>query len=569
MRDFALPATVAILILTVPGVCLAGSDLPRPVTGPKASRPSAAPPRSNERQLAPTRGVPGLLAQQPTTPERKIPIRDVKITGATVFPAEELQALVASAKGKAMTMGEIEALAAEITRYYRSRGYLLARAYVPPQQIKDDTVEIAVLEGRIGKVEVQGAKWYSPERLESYVAPREDQPVFHSRRHETGMLLLNDLPGLRVESALRPGTEVGTSDIVLNVTRDRLITGSVETNNYGSRLTGRYRFGGSLELNSPTGLGDVLSARGVVSDELEDTWFVRGGYTFPLTKLGTKVGGAFTHAESAVGREFAVLGITGSGDLASVFIAHPVVRTQPLSLFVQAGFDYKNFETQVLGERANEDTLSVANLALTLESVDPWRGLTSTTLSLQRGIPEFLGSMRAFDDPNASREGAGGEFTKLVGSIARLQQIYGPTSFFAKASGQWTEDKLVSPEQFIAGGAGIVRGYPIAELSGDRGFTLTGEFRWNAPGFASLPAFGGKTWGDLVQVFGFVDHGEVRVLDPLPGQRPHRDITGAGGGIRLGFPNIFHLSVEYARPLGDRPSDRVDEFVYFQAIAWF
>jgi hemolysin activation/secretion protein len=548
MRNVALAAMVATLVASVSGYCQAASEAEPALTG-----------------IAPLQ-----IAQLPTTPEGKVRIRSVRITGATVFPADELRAFVASAEGQELTLAEIQQLVARITAHYRRRGYLVARAYVPPQRIEDGILEIAVLEGRVGKVQVQGAKRYSPDLLQAYVAPPKEQPVFNAPQHESGMLRLNDLPGLRVESTLKPGAEVGTTDVILDVVKDRLITGSIETNNYGSRLTGRYRLGLSLDLNNPTGLGDVLSVRGVGAvEQVDDTWFARAGYTLPVGMLGTKIGAAYTHAEAAVGREFAVLGINGTGDLVSVFLAHPFIRTQALSLFGQLGFDYKEFETRALNQTVNEDTVSVLNLGGIVEIVDGWRGLTSGMLSVHRGIPEFLGSMQATDDPDASRTGAGGEFTKLVGSAARLQQVYGPTSLFARATGQWTDDKLVTAEQFIAGGAGIVRGYPIGEITGDLGLTLTGEFRWNAPGFSDVPTFGGKTWGDLLQVFAFIDYGEVRILDPLPGQDRHRDIAGTGVGFRLGYPNVFQLSVEYAHPIGPRPSDRVDEFVYFQTVAWF
>ncbi|TMH37485.1 MAG: hypothetical protein E6H56_17060, partial [Betaproteobacteria bacterium] len=119
--------------------------------------------------------------------------------------------------------------------------------------------------------------------------------------------------------------------------------------------------------------------------------------------LGTKVGVAYTHAESAIGREFATLGINGSGDLASIFIAHPFIRTQALSLYGQAGFDYKNFKTNAVGTQVNEDTLSVFNIGGSIDVVDGWRGLTSAGVSLQRGVPGFLGSMRATNAPAASR----------------------------------------------------------------------------------------------------------------------------------------------------------------------
>lgn len=500
----------------------------------------------------------------------RVSVIRIRITGATIFTPEGLRMLVADAEGKDLTLAEIEALAERITSHYRIEGYVLARAYVPAQEIRDGVVEIAVLEGRVGKVEVEGTKWHSPDLLRAYVVPAPTAPVFHADRHERGLLLLNDLPGLKVKSTLKPGAEAGTTDVVLHVEEDRLITGSLELNNYGHRLTGRYRFGLSLDLNNPLGFGDGLSFRGVMSDRWGDVWFARGSYTVPLSTWGTKVGVAFTHVESGVGGVFRDLDITGVGDVGSVHVTHPFIRTRALNLYGQVGFDFKNFEGSILARTANRDRLRVGTVGAALDAIDSLRGVTTAAVILHQGIGGFLGGLRDEDDPNASRVGAGGTFTKLTVNVARLQQILGPTSLFLKAGGQWASTRLVSPEQFIVGGAGTVRGYPLAEIAGDHGFTFTSEFRWSAPGFSDVPAFAGKTWGEILQLFAFVDYGGVTINKPIPGQKRSRDLSGAGVGLRFGIFNNFHFSLEYASPFkGPEPSDGRDHVISFQAIKWF
>jgi len=119
-----------------------------------------------------------------------------------------------------------------------------------------------------------------------------------------------------------------------------------------------------------------------------------------------------------------------------------------------------------------------------------------------------------------------------------------------------------------------VRGYPIAQFSGDRGYAVTGEFRWNAPGFADTPAFLGKKWGDILQFYAFIDHGGANLIDPQPGQTRRQTITGAGIGGQIGIADNFLLKLEYAKPAnqavgGARPSNGLDNYVYFLAVKWF
>src|SRR5439155_20734173 len=223
MRKVWLTVPLVILLWSADGYCQAGSEArggpPTLGTAPLV----VGEPRTTVALAGPG-DSPFYAAQLPTTPEARVRVQSIRITGTTVFPPEELRLLVASAEGQELSLAEIGALAARITSYYRSRGYVIARAYVPPQRVQDGILEIAVLEGRIGKVEVQGATHYSADRIKAYAAPPKEEPVFNARQFERGMLLLNDLPGLKVESTLKPGTEVGTTDVALPVIQRSLTT---------------------------------------------------------------------------------------------------------------------------------------------------------------------------------------------------------------------------------------------------------------------------------------------------------------------------------------------------------
>ena len=519
--------------------------------------------------------------QAPAAPSgsESVTVSLFRVTGATVFPPEKLHTLLAEGEGRALTLAQIEGLAARITAFYRERGYILARAYVPAQEMRDGVVEIAVLEGRVGRIEVNGVRWYDPDYIRSYVQPPSEARVFELGSFERGMLLLNDLPGLEVKSALQPGVERGTTDVVLDVEKDRLVTASVDTNNYGSKATMYERFGVGINVNNPLGLGDGLAFRGLTSREGGALWLARLVYTVPVNTLGTKVGGAYTHVAvgTDVGTAVGQVDVNGAGDVGSLYALHPFVRSRLLSVYGQASFDYKDFTNEFhSGEETvvKKDRLRVFTLGGSLNSIDGWRGENGLSFSLLQGVGDFLGGLKGDNDSHASRPGAGGTFTKLIGDASRLQQITTTTSIFLKATGQWASRGLVAPEQFTVGGQGTVRGYPVAEISGDNGYAVTAAFRWNAPGFADVPAFLGKKWGEILQFFVFIDHGGATLLDPQPGERRNRWLTGAGIGAQMGIADNFFLKLEFAKPVikpidGRPPSDGLDNYVYFLAVKWF
>lgn len=527
---------------------------------------------------------------RPQTPSREDPrvfVSRFVVTGVTVFAQEPLRAVLTDAEGRELTLAQIEAVAARITALYRQHGYVLARAYVPAQEMRLGVVEIAVLEGRVAKINFKGLNHYSADYLRPYVEPRSPARVFEADAFERGVLLLNDLPGLALKSTLKPGAETGTTDINLNVDKDRLITGALDANNYGSPETGYERFGVSLNLNNPLGLGDVLAFRGLTSTKGGALWLVRLSYAIPLNTLGTKIGGAYTHSQvgAGVGSTTGDLTVRGNADIGSVFLLHPFVRSREFSLYGQAGFDYKNFSNDLQLDAQDQtdgqietvpqrDRLRVFSVGGVLDSLDRWRGANNLALTLSQGVGSFLGGMRANNDSHASVPGAGGRFTKLTGEVSRSQRITTYTSLFLRAGGQWASTSLVSPEQYIVGGPGTVRGYPVAQFSGDRGYALTGEFRWNAPGFGDTPAFLGKKWGDILQFYVFLDHGGANLIAPQPDQPKSQTLTGAGIGAQIALPDNFLFKLEYAKPGnhavgGAQPSNGLDNYVYFLAVKWF
>ena len=111
-----------------------------------------------------------------------------------------------------------------------------------------------------------------------------------------------------------------------------------------------------------------------------------------------------------------------------------------------------------------------------------------------------------------------------------------------KAGGQLASARVLAPDQIAIGGSGTVRGYPIAENSGDHGYTFSLEY--NMPWPWKLPVFneGRPSFDKLVTLLAFIDHGKVFVQDPEPGEKD-RSLTGAGFGVKINVPRKDETSV--------------------------
>jgi len=102
------------------------------------------------------------LVGQGITPSvaRKVLVKIIRLTGNIAIGTQELEPIVQLYVGKELDLSELEKLAQIITEEYQRRGYTFARAYVPEQEVNNGVVEIAVLEGRVGQIDVTGNKNY-------------------------------------------------------------------------------------------------------------------------------------------------------------------------------------------------------------------------------------------------------------------------------------------------------------------------------------------------------------------------------------------------------------------------
>lgn len=261
----------------------------------------------------------------------------LRVTGATLFTEAELVAAADVTPGHDLTLPELRNAAARITRFYNDRGYVLAQAYLPAQDVVGGTVTIAVVEGRYGSIELRNQSGV-PDALAGGVLgglnPGDPVAIAPLERR---LLLLSDIPGVVVHSTLSPGAEVGSSDLTVDLTRARRISGSLEADNAGNRYTGAYRFGGSINFHNPTGLGDLISLRVLASTE--GLAYGRAAWQAPLGDA--TVGVAYTHMQYDLGREFEVLNAGGTADIFSVFASYPLIRSRNANLYALASFDAK------------------------------------------------------------------------------------------------------------------------------------------------------------------------------------------------------------------------------------
>ena len=439
-----------------------------------------------------------------------VQVSEFRISGATSFPVDELAAVLKPWAGRRLDFKGLNEAAAALTRHYQARGHLLSYAYLPAQKVADGVIEIAVLEGRLENVQVVTAQ---DVRLRDSVIQHGTDPLIGSvpllqRDVERRLLLLNDIPGVTARAAFTPGATTGGAEMVVTVAEDEPLDFRADFSNHGSKSTGIYRMGVTLQFKDLLGLGDHTTARGIVSDRGS---LVSGslGTTVPVGGDGWKFGGSLSRLRYQLAGDFRRLGATGQADTFGLDASYPLRRTPDNSVYLRAGTDLKRLQddVEVLGE-SHPKRNQTAEVGLGYELRDGWAGAATGSATVT------LGKLRVDNGPER-------EWRKLLVQWARQQSLPGAFSAYTRFAGQVTGTTLDSSEKLGLGGANAVRAYGAGELSVDQGSLVSLELRY------AMDFTGGNVVGSL---FHDVGRGQIsRALTGLPGNQ--REIHGSGLGL--------------------------------------
>ncbi len=489
---------------------------------------------SADPQALPASAAP---AQQPS-----FRLSDVRLAGARTLPADELRALAQPYIGRDVSLADLEALARQITQHYRERGYFLAQAIVPVQTVQGGVVEISVIEGRLGKIDVQLAPDapISEERVRGFLAPLAVGEAVNAPVYERVMLLLSDQPGIRVSSGLQQGAEPGTVDLAVEVAAGPRWAFAAEADNHGTLEVGRYRVGGTARWSSPAGIGDNLDARLMVSDK--SLVFGRLSYELPLGTSGLRAGLGVSRVQYQLGGDFEPLDARGTADVIDLSLSYPLIRQRHHSLFTRLSFESKSLEDEF---RAVDYTLRkrvhAVGLGWAWERRDTvlGGGYFASTGTLYNGRLRIRDAdVRAADQAPGGLHTSGG-FSKLVARVSRLQAIAAGHSLYYSIGGQWASKNLDASEKLALGGARAVRAYPSSEALVDQGWVQSLEWRWAAT--------------DTLTPFLFYDAARGRQIKSA-GSTPGNSISlrGYGIGLNWGKPGDFAINATLAWRAGTR-----------------
>ena len=518
-------------------------------------------PRPGPR-LPPDPARPALRADDAT----RFAVASLSISGNTAFDAATLLALVRDDLiGKTATLKQLQDAAAKITAFYRSRGYLVARAYIPAQRIAETNaaIEIAVLEGVLGSVKVNNRSRLSDTTIARFTAPLGSGALLTLDTFERPILLLSDQAGVGgVNPVLSAGSATGSSDLTLEIGESPLVTGQVEFDNHGNRFTGTNRLTGQMNLLSPFGLGESFTARLTDSFAGLRSASLRGAV--PIGGDGWKIGASYSDTRYRLGADFARLQASGTTRATGVFVSYPWVRSQAWNLNTTLAYDGKRFEDRVdstntiTPKQSRATSLTVngdVRDPLFANSIFVW---SVTALSGQLDLQEP--GARAADATSAQTQGS---YRKLSLSLLYQQALTREWTLFGSVSAQRAGKNLDSSEKMSLGGASGVRAYPVGEAAGDEAVQATAEIRYALP----------EWMGAVPSLVLFVDGGRVQInKNQFAAGVNSRSLGAAGVGFTLTRQRDYSVKLYWAaKTTGEIATADTDRYgrAWLQAVKPF
>ncbi|MDD3055441.1 MAG: ShlB/FhaC/HecB family hemolysin secretion/activation protein [Aliarcobacter sp.] len=499
---------------------------------------------------------------------KKILVKNIAFDGNNHILNDELNSLLAQYKNKELNFADMQNVASVVTKLYRDKGYFVARAYVPKQNIQENSnvLKISVIEGSYGEFKLINNSNVNDSIVQGMLddAKARDN-VVSTDTLERSMLIINDTPGVMVTKAdVKPGKEVGSSDFVIETAPTALYDGYVVGDNAGSKFTGKNRLMAGVNLNSPLNLGDKLSVSGLISNG-ENIKNYKVGYEIPLMSNGLKGQTSYSRTDYNLVK----MGQTtpdgiydGNTSTIEAGISYPIIRTRMENL---------NFTTLYSNKELKDYYVEALNKNREINSVklglDYIKNHTLLGFDSSSKIETFytLGKLDIKDETSKNQDKAGvnnqGTYSKVNVNLGNQTQFNPTYSLNTNVKTQYAlnNKNLDGSEDFTLGGMEGVKVFSDGEQSVENAIMFNAEFQIKLPEIQTL--------NHKIGFFYDVATGDMSNSDKDT-QFKRRTLQDVGIGYYTNYKNAF-TKLQVARVIGneDIESENVGDSsrILFQA----
>lgn len=477
-------------------------------------------------------------------------LNSVEFKGNTILSEEELLRIVCDSIETEVTIDDLLKFANVITEEYHKLGYISSLAYVPPQKVEDGNVEIIIIEGKYGNVDLQGNKWARDRYINTQFLKDkniEPQNILNIKDIQNSLQELNGSGYMKGAITLQDNEESAEYTDVLYEVKDRFpFDLDLRFDNQGRTGVGLNRFvifGGMYNL---TGFGDqLISTTTLAKKSVGQGVF----YSVPIAKNETKLNLGYSYSGTNMGDFGAIEDVRGQSHNFFGGFSRRLVRTENYKLYGDISIDARNTKT-LAKINGNQYTIGypykTRAIRVNLSNIkDDFYGKWFGNVGASFGVPWFDAS----DEWKDYKELPSNSFVKLNANIARLQALPLRSLGIFQLNGQWANRDLWYSEKIQVGGISSVRGYEEAFLLGDYGLSASAELRTPIPFLNRMLPEKLQFIDDSIRLAAFYDVGWV-------GDRyssiDSTYLMSVGGGMVLKLTKYLSGNVYLGIPIGKK-----------------
>jgi hemolysin activation/secretion protein len=495
-----------------------------------------------------------------SAPEARFDVWEYRILGNSVLASASVERAVYPFLGAGKSIAEVEAARESLERTYRDAGYGTVFVDIPEQETDQGIVRLRVTEGRLDRVRITGARYFSNGRIRAALPALSSGAVPNLPAVQSQLAELNRSTADRgVVPVLKAGRAPGTIDLELKVD-DRLpLHGNLELNDRYSPNTSELRLNASLSYTNLFQRQHSLTLQyQTAPEERDDVTAYVGAYSFRVPGWQDTTVALYAVDSNTDVATLGALSVIGDGRIYGARAIRVLPESPGFFHNIAFGIDYKDFleDIRLVDDETLTTPIDYLNWSLAYSAMlSRERGSTAFDLAANFGVRRLANDSGEFED---KRFKGVPQYFYLSGGAEHLQQLPWNLQIFVRAAGQFTSQPLVSNEQIAIGGAGTVRGYPESSALGDYGFNGTLELRsaWLSRPLQLPPG--------AAYLFAFYDAGVVAIVDPLPSQAARFDLASWGVGLRIGNWHGLDLAFDWAHAFTDsgmvKPGDERTHF---------
>ncbi|MFM2314869.1 MAG: hypothetical protein RLZZ04_4145 [Cyanobacteriota bacterium] len=469
---------------------------------------------------------------------QEIIVKEFDVVGSSIFTPQELHQAVKSYLNRPLTLPELFQARSTITKLYTDQGYVSSGAYIPPQELNNGKVKIAVLEGKLEGVNVSGTKHLSSNYISSRIKAAAGKPINVDALLSALQLLRLDPLIENVSAELSAGINPGTSLLDINIKEADVFHVSTNFNNSRSPSVGTMQRSIGINHGNLLGFGDQLNLE-YANTKGSDAFDL--AYGFPInTKNGTIKAAFGVNSNNVIEDPFTAIDIESKSRYYELSLRQPVLLKPNREFALGMSLSHTDSETFLMNDKfylsrgANDDgETKISAVRLFQEFVNRNdKQVLAFRSQFSLGVDALNATINNDGEPDST-------FISWRGQSQWVRRLDEDFLFLLRGDAQLSGGSLVPLEQFRIGGVNSTRGYRQDLSLGDNGLFASAELR--------IPVVRFKKFDGLVQINPFFDVGTVWNNENI--EITNATLPALGVGLNLSLGDNFNARLDWGIPL--------------------